>query len=97
GPFNEEPFFTLRCRVGERRFKILCYIYEPGAGVWVVECPPTLGWLARLRGRREEVELSRVVGALHESLQQDARVHEMRWFHKLQASPFSAGAFGATP
>ena len=99
GPIDEEPFVAVRCRVGERQFVILCYIYEPRGkdSVWVVECPTTLGLLARLRGGSEEPELRTVLGAVQESLLHDARVREMRWFSRLPASPFSADIFSVVP
>jgi hypothetical protein len=97
GPFYEEPFFALRCQVAGRKVEVLCYIYEPAAGTWVVEAVRTTGLLARLRGRTDLAEVSTVVGAVHETLLQERRVLETRWFLKLPATPFGNVPFSTSP
>ena len=82
GPSCDEPFFVVSCRSGEVRYQVLCGLLEPKErdSVWIVECPRTLGWWARLRGRSEEAELTRVVTALHEVFTASPRVRQVRWF-----------------
>lgn len=97
GPFYEEPFFELRCQVAGRRIEVLCYIYEPRAETWVVEVLQKTGFLARLRGRTAEAEVTTVVEAVHEILLQDPRVRESRWFSELPATPFQSDSFSMGP
>lgn len=47
-PLNKEPFFVVPCRSGKIEYRVLCYVLEPGEDpVWVVECPRTLGLIAK--------------------------------------------------
>jgi len=97
GPECEEPFFAVRCGSGREQVKVLCYIYKPKAGVWVVEA----GWrqrvLDRLRGRGKPQGLNAVLASLHEGLMREPRVREMRWFAKLPADPFGEVEFRLGP
>jgi hypothetical protein len=97
GPFYEEPFFELRCQVAGRRIEVLCYIYEPAAGTWVVEVVRKTGFLAWLRGGNDDEEVNTVVGAVHDALLRDGRVREARWFSRLPAGPFGNVSFSASP
>lgn len=98
GPLNEEPFFVAPCRSGAIEYRVLCYILEPGDDpVWVVECPRTLGRIANWRGKTEQQELGAVVTAIHETLRNDSRVREMRWFPELPASPFDEIQYDSAP
>ena len=98
GPLNEEPFFVVTCWSGTIEYRILCYIFEPGKDpVWVVECPRTLGLTAKWRGKSEEQELGTVVTAIHETLKNDSRVSEVRWFPKLPAIPFEESTYDTSP
>ncbi len=97
GPYCEEPFFTLHCLVAGRSIEVLCYIYEPDAGTWVVEVLRKTGFLSRLTGRNDDAEVSTLVGAVHDALIHDRRVRETRWFSKLPADPFGNVSFSASP
>ncbi len=97
-PLNEEPFFVVHCRSGKIEYKILCYLLESQeVPAWVVECPRTMGLIAKWRGKSEEKELSAVVMAIHETLRNDSRVYEMRWFDELPAFPFEADRYETSP
>jgi hypothetical protein len=97
-PVNEEPFFTISCRSGEIDYQILCYLLEPGTDpVWVVECARTLSAIARWRGRSEEVQLGAIVMAIHDTLQKDPRVVDLRWFPELPGSPFEEDLYDTSP
>lgn len=95
----EEPFFTTRCQSGNYRYEVQSFIYVPGEtdAVWAVDCPPTLGAWARFSGKSEDAELSAVLIAIHETLKNDARVIDMRWFKELPAEPFSVLQYGRSP
>lgn len=98
GPFNEEPFFVITCWSGAIEYRILCYVLEPGEEpVWVVECARTLGLIAKWRGKSEEQELGTVVTAIHETLKNDSRVSEIRWFPELPAIPFEESTYDTSP
>jgi hypothetical protein len=98
GPFNEEPFFVVTCWSGAIECRILCYLLEPGKDpVWVVECARTLGLIAKWRGKSEEQELGTVVTAIHETLKNDSRVSEIRWFSELPALPFERSTYHTSP
>jgi hypothetical protein len=97
GPFYEEPFFELRCQVADRRIEVLCYIYEPTAGTWVVEVVRKIGFLAWVKGGAADAEVTTVVEAIYQTLLQDGRVREARWFSKLPASPFGNVSFSVSP
>ena len=98
GPVNEEPFFVVPCQSGSIEYRVLCYILEPGDDpVWVVECPRTLGRIARWRGKTEEQELGAVVTAIHETLKNDSRVGEIRWFPELPGIPFEETRYDTSP
>jgi hypothetical protein len=58
GPFYDEPFFTIRCRVSKETIEIQCYIYEPAEGVWIVEATPKLGFIDKLLVRHRDAALS---------------------------------------
>jgi hypothetical protein len=97
GPEYEEPFFAVRCGSGREQIEVLCYIYEPKAGVWVVEAGWREGFLDRLRGRGKPQGLNTVLTSLHEGLLGEPRVREMRWFGRLPADPFGEVEFGLGP
>ena len=98
GPFDEEPFFVVPCEVEGIKYRILCYILEPGKNpVWAVECPRTLGLIAKWRGKSEERELGLVVTAIHEALTHDSRVTEIRWFKDLPLTPFEESKYDTSP
>ena len=97
----EEPFFVTRplCHSGNYRYEILSYIYYPDEtdAVWAVECAPRLGFWARLLGKSEDSELGAVLKAIDETLRNDSRVREKRWFKDLPGSPFAAQRYGRSP
>lgn len=96
----QEPFFVTRCWSGDYQYKILSYLYYPDEvePIWAVECVPKLGFLAKLLGKSEEVELAALLGAIHDTLLVDARVRDQRWFKKaLPASPFSVSEYALSP
>ncbi len=97
GPEYAEPFFILRHGGGREQIEVLCSIYDPQAGVWVVEATGRRGLLSRLLGRGQPPALSGVLAALHEGLGREPRVREMRWFARLPADPFGPVAFGSGP
>jgi hypothetical protein len=97
GPEYEEPFFAVRCGSGREQIEVLCYIYEPKAGVWVVEAGWRQGFLDRLRGRGKPQCLNTVLASLHEGLMGEPRVREIRWFAKLPVDPFGEVDFRLGP
>ena len=97
GPEYEEPFFVVRCGSGREQVEVFRYIYEPKGGVWVVETGWRQTFLARLLGRGRPQSLNTVLVSLHEGLEREPRVREMRWFTTLPAKPFGQVEFGLGP
>ncbi len=97
GPVCEEPFFTLRCEAGGQTITLLCYLYAPDTGTWVVEAPQHQGFLSRLLRRPRTEGLRRVLEALHQTLLREPRVREMRWFAELPVEPFGKMPYGVGP
>jgi hypothetical protein len=95
----EEPFFTTRCQSGKYRYEVLSYIYVPeeADAVWAVDCAPTLGTWAKLTGKSEDAELGALLIAIYDTLKNDSRVIDMRWFEELPAKPFSVQKYGRSP
>ena len=77
---DREYAHTFRCKSGEYDYEIMVAFDFVDGGTWEVSCPPTLGWIARLRGKSEEKELSALISAIASVLRSDARVKNVRWY-----------------
>jgi hypothetical protein len=95
----EEPLFVTRCRSGDGEYKILCYVYTPDPvdPVWVVECPPTIGFLGKLMGKSDDRQIGPIVEAIHDTLRIDSHIRETRWFADLPFEPFSVARYDTSP
>jgi len=76
---DQEYAHTFRCRSGEYDYEVMVAFDFVDGKTWEVSCPPSLGWLARPKGKSEEEELSALVSAIASVLHSDARVKDVRW------------------
>ena len=99
GVVYEEPFFVVRCRVGQFEYELLSYLFDPHDvnPVWVVDCPSRLGFFDKWFARSKNAEYASVLQAIHRTLISDHRVREVRWFRSLPADPFSAEGYSRIP
>ena len=95
----EEPFFVTRCRSGERTYPVAAYLaYLDHTGpAWVVSCRRTIGFLGRLLGKSEDIELTRVLEAIDDALKKDGRITDIRWFPDVPYDPFSQTEYALSP
>ena len=95
----EEPFFTTVCSLGSFKYEILSYIYVPDEidPIWAVECPSPVGFFARLSGKSDKHEHGTLLDALHDVLNDEPKIREIRWFKELPGAPFEEGKYGTSP
>lgn len=98
---DDEPFFSTECRIADKEYSVLCYLYdpEPAQPVWVVDIQRPTGLLARLFGKSKPEDIKPIVDAIDATLSECPRVHgKLRWFSgDLPLDPMSGGyPFAAT-
>ena len=95
----EEPLFVTRCRSGEHVYPIFSSVLYPekSGAPWVVSCERQISFWGRLLGRSEEKDMGLVLDAIDDTLRNDARITDMRWFKDAPCDPFSEKKYATSP
>ena len=88
-----------RCRSGEHIYPILSYVLYPEktGAPWVISCGRQIGFWRRLFGKSEEKDIGLVLDAIHDTLKNDARIRDVRWFEDAPLAPFSERRYATSP
>src|SRR5450432_1397865 len=79
-PQDNEYAYSVRCKSGIHEYEIMVAFDFVDRQSWEVSCPPTLGFFARLIGKNEIDDHTRIIRAIHESLQSNPRVSKLVWY-----------------
>lgn len=87
-----------RCTVDRRQFDILVSTVADGQNDWLLTTQGTLTWVQRrLRKRTDREELQVLLRTLHDSMVQDGRLFDARWYTAEEWNSSPRNAWSPSP